>query len=247
MCGPPPAERLGDAGPNRRPSARSNRPSSAPTMTNIPIRRKRFLGLPVWFIPALIGVSLLTGWFVLADDDQPETDVIEAGPAYATVPEVADEDLGLPAERPAGTAAPVVVLPSGAPPSAGQTEAAYASGAAAGAAAASRAILASTAEVGQTIRASSVAGALRGQQVRIAGARVSEVLSERAFTVGTGADRVMVLVDPTGQGVSGVQVGQTVTLAGALETYAPGMSASGIPDAGESGYVVVTAPGGVTR
>ena len=65
------------------------------------------------------------------------------------------------------------------------------------------------ADVGRTIRASTTVGALRGQPVRIAGARVSEVLSDRAFTVGTGADRLMVLADPSGSGLSGVQVGQT--------------------------------------
>ena len=73
---------------------------------------------------------------------------------------------------------------------------------------------------------------------------MSEVLSDRAFTVGTGAERVMVLADPTGVGVPGVRVGQQVSVSGSLETYAPGMSESGIPDAGEAGYVVVTRPGG---
>ncbi|HEX8386979.1 MAG TPA: hypothetical protein VF576_12390, partial [Rubricoccaceae bacterium] len=105
----------------------------------------------------------------------------------------------------------------------------------------------SVVDLGRTIRQSaSTAGALNGRPVQISGARVSRVLSDRAYYVGDGADRVLVITDPAvaGRGAA-VRVGQEVSLSGSLETYAPGMIEPGVAsEPGQSGYVVVTRPGG---
>ncbi|HEX9950341.1 MAG TPA: hypothetical protein VGB53_01110 [Rubricoccaceae bacterium] len=224
-------------------------------MSTIPVRRKRFLGLPPWVLPTLIAVVLLTGWMLLAGDDEPETDVIEAGPVVTDVPDPNAVSPELPASPPPGAPLPSA---SGAPVGASSgtsvdqaTEAAIAAGSAAGAAAGARAgqaVLASVADVGRTIRASgSAAGALNGRAVQMRGVRVSEVLSDRAFIVGSGSDRVMVVMDPSGGDVP-VRVGEQIAVTGSLETYAPGPSESGAArDAGQSGYVVATRPGGIAR
>lgn len=224
-------------------------------MSTIPVRRKRFLGLPPWVLPALIGVVLLTGWMLLTGDDEPETDVIEAGPVSTSVPDADAVSVELPAAPPPGAPLPSA---SGAPAGASSgtsvdpaTQAAIAAGSAAGAAAGARAgqaVLASVADVGRTIRASgSAAGALNGRAVQMRGVRVTEVLSDRAFMVGSGSDRVMVVMDPAG-GDAPVRVGEQVAVTGSLETYAPGPSESGVGrDAGQSGYVVATRPGGIAR
>lgn len=222
-------------------------------MSTIPIRRKRLLGLPVWVLPTLIAIVLITGWMALSGDDEPEVDIIEAGPANPPTYPEAQADLGLPPVPPPGTSVPGVPAPfeTAAAPAASANEATLAAAAAAGAAAGARAgqaVLASAADVGQTIRsAGPTAGALNGRAVQLAGVRVSEVLSDRAFTVGTGADRVMIIMDPAG-GDAPVTVGDRVSVVGSLESFAPGASASGTaPDAGQRGYAVATRPGGITR
>ena len=226
-------------------------------MSTIAVRRKRLLGLPPWVLPLLIAVVLATAWMVLADDDLPDTDVIEAGPvAPPTIPEPsAASDLGLPPDAPPGV--PVTTtLPPASGTSAGTpvdpaTQAAIAAGASAGAAAgarASRAVLASVGDVGRSIRESgATVGVLNGRAVQLAGVRVTDVLSDRAFVVGSGADRVTVVMDPSA-GDAPVRTGETVTISGALETYRPGPSETGaMRDAGQSGYVIATRPGGITR
>ena len=225
-------------------------------MSTIPIRRKRLLGLPVWVLPALIAIVLLTGWMALSGDDEPEVDVVEAGPDHPPGYVAEPTDLGLPPDPPRGASVPGTSFPSAsAPPEADAAPAAddavIAAAAAAGAAAgarASQAVLASAADVGRTIRgASPTAGALNGRAVQLSGVRVSEVLSDRAFMVGTGSDRVMIIMDPSG-GDAPVAVGDRVSVVGSLESFAPGASASGVaPDAGQRGYVVATRPGGITR
>jgi hypothetical protein len=224
-------------------------------MSTIPVRRKRFLGLPPWVLPTLIGIVLLTGWMLLADDDMPDTDVIEAGPVSTTVPDPAAVTAEMPDAPPPGAPLPSGTG-TGVSMSAGTsvdpaTQAAIAAGSAAGAAAGARAgqaVLASVADVGRTIRASgSTAGALNGRAVQIRGIRVTEVLSDRAFMVGSGSDRMMVVMDPSG-GDAPVRVGEQIALTGVLETYAPGPSESGVGrDAGQSGYVIATRPGGIVR
>ncbi len=220
-------------------------------MSTIPIRRKRLLGLPVWVLPTLIAIVLLTGWMVFAADDEPKTDVIEAGPANPPVIPEPQADLGLPPPPPPGAPLPSATPVESAAPAAPADEATLAAAVAAGAAAgarASQAVLASAADVGRTIRAPGLAeGALSGRAVRLAGVRVTEVLSDRAFIVGTGADRVMVIMDPSG-GDAPVRAGERVSITGALERFTPGASESGVArDAGQRGYVIATRPGGIDR
>ncbi len=209
-------------------------------MANIPIQRKRLLGLPVWFLPVLILLVVATGWMVLADDDQPEVDVIEAGPAYTEVPDAPD-DVDAPPPPPAYRPAPTSDATQ-----ASVTDAAIEAGSAAGAAAgaaATRAVLASVGDVGRTIRQSAATvGVLNGRPVRIAGARVSSIVSDRAFLVGDGADQLMVVIDPPTD-ASPVRVGDAVTVSGTLETFEPRV---GEPSA-SGGYVVVAHPGGIAR
>ena len=225
-------------------------------MSTISIRRKRFLGLPVWVLPALIAVVLATAWMALAGDDTPETDVVEAGPDNAVVPVVPPSDLGLPGEPPPGmplASAPAAASPASAPlPASDATQAAIAAGTAAGTAAgaaagaaAGRAVLASVGDVSRTIRESS--GTLSGRVVRIPDARVSEVFSDRAFAVGSGPDRVLVLAEPTGGDLPGVRVGQQVSVSGSLESVTSAPGAAAIPGVGRSGYIVVTRPAAVVR
>ncbi len=220
-------------------------------MSTIPIRRKRFLGLPVWVLPTLIAIVLLTGWMVLTADDEPETDVVEAGPANPpTIPEP-QADLGLPPDPPPGAPLPSASPTTSGAPAATADEATLAAAVAAGAAAGARAgqaVLASAADVGRTIRDPGLAeGALNGRAVQLANVRVTEVLSDRAFMVGSGADRVMIIMDPSG-GDAPVRAGQSVSITGSLERFSPGASATGVaPDAGQRGYVVATRPGGIVR
>ena len=227
-------------------------------MSTVPIRRRRLLGLPVWVLPTLIAVVLATAWMALAADDEPTTDVVEAGASNTAVPVVPEGDLGLPGDPPPGmplATAPDAPISASAPlPASDATQAAIAAGTAAGTAAgaaagaaAGRAVLASVGDVSRTIRESPAAGALNGRAVQIPGARVSEVLSDRAFAVGTGADRVLVLAEPTGGDLPGVRVGQEVSVSGSLETVTSAPGASAIPGVGRSGYIVVARPGAVVR
>ncbi len=224
-------------------------------MSTIAVRRKRLLGLPPWVLPLLIAVVLGTAWMALADDDTPDTDVIEAGPANpAVITDAAvSSDLGLPPAAPPGV--PLTTVPasdaSGGTSDDPATQAAITAGASAGAAAgarASRAVLASVGDVGRSIRESSAtAGVLNGRAVQISGVRVTDVLSDRAFIVGSGSDRITIIMDPAG-GDAPVRAGDTVTISGALETFRPGPSETGaMRDAGQSGYVVATRPGGISR
>ncbi len=220
-------------------------------MSTIPIRRKRFLGLPVWVLPTLIAVVLLTAWMALSADDTPDTDVIEAGPANPqTIPEP-QADLGLPPDPPPGAPLPSATPAVVAVPVPASDEATLAAAVAAGAAAGARAgqaVLASAADVGRMVRDPGLAeGALNGRAVQLSNVRVAEVLSDRAFIVGTGGDRVMIIMDPSG-GDAPVRAGQRVSITGALERFSPGASETGIaPDAGQRGYVVATRPGGIVR
>ena len=226
-------------------------------MSTISVRRKRLLGAPPWVLPLLIAIVLATAWMVLADDDIPHTDVIEAGPDPPPIitDAAVSSDLGLPPDAPPGVPLTTATSQSSDAPAGTQvdpaTQAAITAGASAGAAAgarASRAVLASVGDVGRSIRGTSAtAGALSGQPVQLAGVRVIDVLSDRAFVVGTGPDRVTVVMDPAGGDVP-VRAGDTVTIAGSLETYRPGPSETGaMRDAGQSGYIVATRPGGITR
>lgn len=232
-------------------------------MANIPVQPKRASRVPVWIYPVLVALVALTAWVVVANSDDasegdgPDTDstvvsvapIPEAAPAPTFVPGTT----GPPPGDPIGAGAEQTALGATEQAAAAQaaaTRAAIRAGTVAGAAAgaeAGRAVLASVGDVGRTIRESgTAAGALNGRAVQIAGVRVSSVLSDRAFTVGSGPDRVMVVMDPTG-GAAPVRVGDQVAVTGSLETYAPGMSESGVADAGESGYVVVARPGGIDR
>lgn len=224
-------------------------------MSTIAVRRKRLFGLPPWVLPLLITVVLVTGWMVFKIDDDPTTVVVAGTGPAAMYPDSADEDLGLPPDAPPGVPLTTATVPvsdaSGGTSVDPATQAAIAAGASAGAAAgarASRAVLASVGDVGRSIRESgATVGALNGRAVQLAGVRVTDVLSDRAFVVGTGLDRVTVVMDPSG-GDAPVRAGDTVTVTGSLETFRPGPSETGaMRDAGQSGYVVATRPGGISR
>lgn len=229
-------------------------------MSTIPVRRKRLLGLPPWVLPLLIAVVLATGWMFLADDDLPATDVIEAGADNPPVIDPSVTTVALPAPPPPGAPLPSA---SGSGPTAGMTAVEGSAGepvdaatqaavraeqTARAAARASRDALASVAAIGQTIRASaSSAGALSGRAVQLSNVRVAQVLSDRAFLVGSGSDRILVIMDPTG-GDAPVRAGEIVSITGALESYSAGPSETGLMrDAGQSGYAIATRPGGISR
>lgn len=233
-------------------------------MANMPVRRKTALGVPIWVIPVLVALVALTAWVVVASadgDDEAsgaagaDSTVVSVGPApesFEPAPPPVPGTSGIVSTAPAGSAVAADPATQAAATQAVATQAAIEAGTAAGAAAgaaAGRAALGSVVDLNRTIRQSaSTAGALNGRPVQIAGARVSRVVSDRAFYVGDGADRVLVLMDPTAGGGAAVRVGEQVSVTGSLETYAPGMSESGVaPDAGQSGYVVVTRPSGIAQ
>ncbi|HEX9950339.1 MAG TPA: hypothetical protein VGB53_01100 [Rubricoccaceae bacterium] len=213
-------------------------------MATIPVEKKSGTPLWMWLLPLLLLAALLF-YFLSRDNNDTEesaaTDpagqVDTAGSGGASAGNGGTDDaLGA-----AGTGA-------NAP-------------AADGGAGAGGAAITTLADLDRALDGSATGGSLDGRPVRLGDARVTSVVGDSAFYVGTGTDRVLVILANVGEeetgagsadGVFDVNEGDLVGLTGELKSYTRGMRGMSQLDAadqtevGTRGYVVVTRPNGLT-
>lgn len=210
-------------------------------MANIPVERSGG-GLPWWAWLLGLLALLLIGALVLsrcnADDDTAADAVVVDDDGVSTAGDFDDGAMATDATDTTGA------MMDGAMGASGATGAA----------------ITSLADLNRMMN-DTAAGDLAGRNVTLTDVAVSNVVGDSTFFVGTGADRVLVVLENLGEGETGaggsdgvfnVDTGDTVTLNGRLERFAGSMRGmSGLTDADRSSaegrrYVVVTRRNGLS-
>ncbi len=235
-------------------------------MATIPVEKKAATPVWMWLLPLLLLGALLLYFLTRDTDDRDTADRDAAADTTVVMTGPAADGPGPDALDPDNVDGPDAATATGAAAGAAAGTAAGAAAnapAADGGVAADGAAVTSLADLDRLLDdTASARGQLDGRPVTLADARVTSVVGDSAFYVGTGADRVLVVLANVGEsergtdgsdGLFNVDTGDLVGLTGELKSYAAGMRGSGQlagadrTEAGTRRYVVVTRPNGLRQ
>jgi hypothetical protein len=172
------------------------------TMAEIPVERKSGVEWWLWLIGLLLIIAVL--WFWLGRDDRDDRDRVVA----ASIPEAAAAPVGSVANTPTQALNPA--------PASALAPASAMGSAASGAAVTDPGIYAATADK----------ASLAGREAAFTGAKVVRIVGPKTFTIASGGDELLVVIDQdlsSGVGTQGrIDIGVSVDLKGSFQRLQPG-------------------------